>query len=419
MDMMERQQAELSEPTKNGWARLVIVLIIALLVGLQVWKARSLDDGLSLIADAFSEANTIRASEGYAVEGFLKHAGLPDIAYGDQFSDTGSKGKADDKGTFVYTHYPPGPDLALGVLTLIFGKGNLGYFRLLPITVGLVGMVVFAWGMARTLGDAKAALMMLGCAVVPMFSNMMHGLHHQGYALALLLVELGLLMAMTANRTVGTRWFVALAVVGFCHGWLTFDHTFLVVLAPVPLAIGRWGQTGLMKRMAVSACVLGLGFVLAHTLHLFQVALYYESLTKAIADLAQSAAERSRGSISSKVDTTPMALLLAYLFDHIHSWRFFGWFFRLAVVFCAALIITGRGRITFEEPRPMQIEWNVSPWIGFLSVLTAGVISSLWILVMWNHAWYHIHYIPRQFFIFYFFLLLAIVQATTVRSEDV
>lgn len=410
--------ATAAPPQRNLPARLIMVLVILFLVGLQVWYAQRLGYGPSRIADAFSEANSLRAGACYAEQGFLKYIGLPDIAYGEQFPNTGAKSQAGDDGTFVYTHYPPGPDLILGAATLLFGQGNVVLFRMFPIAVGLVALSLFAWGLSRSLGDAKAAALLVGCAIVPAFSNMMHGLHHQGYALSLLLIQLGVLMMMfKSDRPAGRWWYCALFALGFFQGWLKFDYCFVVTFAPVPLAILRSAEPNWIKRGLACVFVLGLSFTLAHLLHFFQVAVYFGSVSEAVRDLTESARIRARGATPLEVDTTPVALLVAYLIYPIHHWRFFGWFFRLAAALAAAAIITGRGRTILDNPVPIVIQWDLASWKTLLAVFTALLISSLWILIMWNHSWHHRHYIPRIFFLSYFIFLLVVIEATTVRRS--
>ena len=406
----------LLQPQRHLAARIVIALLILTLIGLQVRYSLWLGNRPSLIADAFSEANAIRAGASYATEGFLKHAGLPDIAYGEQFANTGFNSRVAEGESYVYTHYPPGSDLAMGLMTLLFGEGRIVLFRMFPILLGLAGMSFLAWSLARNLGDAKAAALMLGCAIVPAFSNMMHGLHYQGYSLSLLLVELGALIFMFApGRSCGVGWYVFLFLVAFLQGWLSFDYCFLVTFAPVPLAILRLGQKGAIRHGVASTIVLGLGFTFAHSLHLLQVAVYYGTMSAALEDLTDSARNRAIGRTSMKVHTTPAALLLAYLFHHIHKWRYFGWFFRLAAALAAAAIVTGRGRTMLNEPFPLDIRWNLNAWKSSFSVVAALLISSLWILIMWQHAWYHRHFIPRHLFLVYFFFLLIVIEQISVR----
>ena len=68
------------------------IIVVLLLVGLSQWNAvGAMGNRLSPTADPWTEADTLRAGEGYACYGYLENAGLPDLAYGRQFADIGTK----------------------------------------------------------------------------------------------------------------------------------------------------------------------------------------------------------------------------------------------------------------------------------------------------------------------------------------
>ena len=127
----------------------LIVLIILLLAGRGIYDSLRYSGQLSPIADPFSEANALRAGEGYAENGFFSNAGLPDLCYGDRFPGRGAWrveefplqfSMSSLKDDCIYTHYPPGPDLIAGLLTEICGVGNLGCFRLFPTTIAIFSL---------------------------------------------------------------------------------------------------------------------------------------------------------------------------------------------------------------------------------------------------------------------------------------
>jgi hypothetical protein len=378
------------------------------LVGLVVWGQQlayviALGDSLSPIADPFSEANALRAGEGYVEEGFSRNYGLPMVGYGDQFPETGFG----LQGTAVYTHYPPGPDLLAGVLTKLFGKHRVGRYRIAPLLVGLASLGGFAWMLARAFGALPAAGLLAGCALAPMFGNMMHGLHYQGYALSLFLVELGILIRLLGPHAVERSAFpfAALWALGFLQGWLSFDYCFLVTFAPLPLAI-LWGKPGrreVLRRTGLSILLLGFGFTLAHGLHFAQVAAYHGGVAPAVADLAGSAQVRA----GTPALADRLLLVGQYATVHASSRQYFSWALPLALVWFVAFAIRNRGALAVSEPLRWSVAWNLSRGRVVSAVAVAWCVSLLWVALMWEHALDHLHFVPRHYFLFYFVCLLV------------
>jgi hypothetical protein len=399
------------------FGQVLIVLAVLVAWGSQVLYVLDLGDRLSPFT-AFSEANALRAGEGYVVQGFTSHAGLPVVSYGDQFPRVGRfagrKAWVD-----VYTHYPPAPDLMAGVLTLVFGKGNIVLFRTLPLAVGLACVGFFAWAMGQILGYARGALLVIGCAIVPMFSNMMHTLHYHGYAFGLFLVELAALglFLRPGTKELG-RWWAALFAIGFVQGWFSFDYSFIVALAPVPFGILWSGQTpGQTAARTLRAVVLlGSGFALAHLLHFMQVALYFGSLGTALADFTGTAQYRFSGATGRGNEPTHLSLLTVYLTELVHRWRYFGWFFSFALATFVFALLANTGRIARSSAPRIEITWRLDRTRALLGLLSALAASSLWVLIMWNHAWWHRHFLPRLFFLVYFFCLFAVLDSMRIRA---
>ena len=73
--------------SRRSW--LPVALVSLVIWGQQCVYVANLGDSLSPVADPFSEANALRAGEGYAKEGFSHSYGLPMVGYGDQFPETG------------------------------------------------------------------------------------------------------------------------------------------------------------------------------------------------------------------------------------------------------------------------------------------------------------------------------------------
>jgi hypothetical protein len=380
----------------------------AALVSLVVWGQQvvyvvSLGDSLSPVADPFSEANALRAGEGYVQEGFTRNFGLPMVGYGDQFPEVGFG----LQGTAVYTHYPPGPDLLAGALTKLFGRHRVGLYRSAPLIVGLLSLGALAWMLTRAFGALPAAGLLAGCALAPMFSNMMHGLHYQGYAFSLFLVELGTLIRLFGPHAVDRPAFplAALWALGFLQGWLSFDYCFLVTFAPLPLAI-LWEKSDrreAIRRAGLSIFLLGFGFSVAHGLHFAQVAAFHGGVQPALADLA------GRAQVRAGTPTLADRLLLVWQYATVHAPgpQYFSWALPLALIWVMALLILNRGALTLFEPLRWNVAWHVRRGRSVWALAVAWGISLLWVAVMWEHALDHLHFVPRHYFLFYFLCLLV------------
>ena len=404
--------------------------------------ARSLGSGVSPSADPFSEANAVRAGINYQQDGFLRNAGLPNqggtryaIGVGFCFVVTAEQARAElvragggewetrpiaevieeyqklageatvviaESGSIecpdlVYTHYPPGPDYMVGLFLGLFPLDRLWLLRALPLTLTYVGEVWLLWELRKRFGGPLAAIavgLVSICGAIRLFS---HGLHNQGYASALLLVQIAAVLmgvryweARTARRlAVG-----GIATLAFLQGWLSFDFFFLVVLAALPFLLC---ERNLNKGTAVALLLVPFAaFSLAHALHFAQVAIYYGSITDAAADLLGSAVGRSFGHDADYVGPlpSPVALVLDYLRTYVFlPNKFFGWTLPAAMLGVVALVVWSDVRSAAQKEALR----------AFTTLLLALFVSSLWVFVMRQHSVVHTHLVPRHF------LLLLIV----------
>ena len=107
--------------------------------------------------------------------------------------------------------------------------------------------------------------------VTPAVTDGFVGLHAQGYAFALLLVEICCTISMGATVA-------PFALLGFLQGWLTFDYVFLVSVTPVAIELAMPQiEPGYQRRWQLQSSGGGLafsGFAAAHALHFLQVCAY-------------------------------------------------------------------------------------------------------------------------------------------------
>jgi hypothetical protein len=408
------------------WGIAVAGAVVLAMGAHQVWYAHGLGGGLSRVADPYSEADAIRSGEGYAARGFAVDSGLPDLLYGGRYPEAGTMSEPALKGFArrIYTHYPPGPNWIVGLMTVMCGAGATGCYRALPIACGVLAMAFLAWSLLSTLGGARggAALVLLACA--RMSYNMMHGLHYQGYALSLLLVQVGL--SLRILRLPGRlRWAraVALALLGFAQGWLSFDYVFLVSLAALPLWLLQPKPSGRSARWQLAAltCLPAAGFALACLLHFAQVAHFLGGTPAALRDFRVVASWRLAGADPSGGAPGGVwgrwEILRAYVFEHLpRSGNLGKSAYLLALIALLALVVP-RARVTVGARRRWVVTWQpaIRRARRALVLLAALAASATWILIMRNHAYYHPHFLPRHFLLLYFVAELLLLDGLTIE----
>lgn len=413
------------------FAAFLLVALLAHTLHEEIDNLGILNNFLSDIADPYSESNAIRAGEGYCDQGFLFNKGLPDIAYGGRYPKQGNLGNrppgAPRPKAAVYTHYPPGPDWLVGMMTCVCGKGEIGCFRILPVAIGMIGLVFFSMCAWLTFGPLLSVAVAFFLLVPAGMTNMMHGLHYQGYALTLLLMQLGaLLLGFGTNKLSLKSMIAAQSVFGFVQGWLSFDYVFLVSLCAVPIGIlvqsanKHAVSKSLSKDMFLCVFAAGCGFGAAHAIHFVQVVLFFGSLSRAVSDFSSAAALRASGAgwdAPAWFDKNSLAwsyLLTRYIF-YAAKPVFFGSAFVFASLASLSAFLIPRRQLRMQYKRLcLQCEWTWSVHT-YAGLIAAFLVSVIWILVMRHHAAIHIGFIPRHFALFYACCVFALVSATRVR----
>jgi hypothetical protein len=412
--------------------RLAGALMALLLVGLvvsQVLFIRSIGNGVSRFGDPYSEANAFRAAEFYATFGFLVDAGLPHIVYGAQFPGVGW---VTDLYRYplprgVYTRYPPLPDIICGILERVVGREYRWAWRILPVAVGLLALALVFGLLRGAMGPLPAAWLAVSVGVAPLTWTFLHGLHFEGYAHALAIVQIALvasilLSARGPSRAEG----LTLFGMALCQGFLSFEYCFVVCLMVVPMYFvaradgGRPDWSSVLVVGALSAT----GFIVAHGFHFVQVAVFYGSVQEGVRDLASRARFRSTGGLGAPFPHSLLAgaALLEYtkvLFLTAAN-SHFSVLMPLLVVAAGSLPFLGRTRRTEPQVRDLclaessksRFRWNsVAGAIG-----SALAISASWLVVMPTHSIVHLHIVPRIFVLPYMTcgLLLALWVFRTV-----
>ncbi len=420
-------------------------------------------NGLGKLSDSFSEADVLRSAEAYATGGLFSHHGLPRVLYGLRFPGAGSvidhidtnglvpvrfrtgfPDRLASRDEWVYTHYPPASNMACGLMARLFGVESIWKLRLLPVGLGLAATALFFCALARAFGAGRAAFIAIGCALLPMYSTYMPGLHYEGYSFALLLLQLSLLINLLWQPGAPRLWpWATLFLFGFLQGWLSFDMFFIVSLVPAPLWLLRRAERAQpsARWLCLAVALPCIGFGLAHLLHLVQVAAELGGLGPAIAELGHTAAERAGygGSVTlpqvlQHLGFNPnpehfgflsCLLLSGYYYVRevliMRSYHF-GPFFLLALLATLPVLFfntTQLAVVTLGRQRRLSasLGWP-GPKRAWLALGAALLVSLMWCLFMPAHVVGNRHITVRHLFVLYFLLLLVLARSISFRSES-
>ena len=419
---------------RTAWliAFLLFCSLGALSATCDVWRH---GDALSPV-DPYSEANTVRGARNFLDTGLTVNAGLANLLRPGLYDDEGFAG--DDlahrtrslQPNGVYTHYPPGPEYLLYAAMRVFGATPLTPLRSVPLLISWAATLFFGLTLRRRFGAAAGWLLMAGCLALPLFSDAGGYLHAIGYAFALLLVEI----ALCLRERVLTP---ALFAVGFAQGWISFDYAFLVALAPGALEFAlprlRLGDTAQPRRALWRCAAAGAGFTAAHALHFVEVGGYFGSFSAALHDLGAAASYRAGAELgglgthllkmdgaifSYFVSMFPVSTFFwapdATLADNWRMCRFLGltlgaWW----IVLTLGMLL----RNAWQARRGVVGDARLlGDWL-FVS-LCGFVPSSLWLLVMVDHAIEHRQFLYRHLFFAFFLWLLFVVTAVLRRAQQ-
>jgi hypothetical protein len=389
------------------WHALVIAALIGSMVISQFRYAWGLGDGLSPVADTYSEANVIRAGEGFADKGFLVDWALPDIVYGDRFPEWGFKADSDLPGgatRYIYTRFPPGPDWMVGLGTTLFGKHQVFLYRLFPLTLALVAFCFFWLVLWQQLAPWQVTALAILFHEAPMTKGMMHGLHSQSYNFSLLLIQLAFVIRGFRRGNFLKFEKVGLLILGFLQGWLSYDFAIVAAGAAFSFVPLYWvSRKQVIQNFWPALLLPGLGYGVACALHFAQVLGFYGGWQGFIADYGEAALRRSVGKSGEFGVFASFKVLWVYLSQHVAVYVFFRknlwWLSAVTVLFLAlGQWLPARARLTASLCKR-----------GAVSVVLALMVSSGWIFLMTQHAAVHFHFVPRHFFILYWTLAWILV----------
>jgi hypothetical protein len=392
--------------------------------------------------DPGSEANLLREVRNFLEGGLTKYYGLGKLTYPGMYPNDGmtplSMAQVEDRVELgyvrehvltadgVYTHYPPGPEYLAYAAATLLGPEPVSHLRLLPIAIGCAATIFLGISVRRRFGPTVGWLVMVACALTPTVYNGFVGLHSQGYAFAMLLVEISLAIGLGVAS-------IPFAILGFIQGWLSFDYVFLVCLAPLAIeaAMPRI-ETEYRSRWPLAwrrAMLAGVGFTFAHIVHFTQVWAYWGDFHVALNDFVASARYRAGGTMSdgifSHIKIADQLLNNYYLGVHPFSpyvfhlsddWSFQWLTFRFLGLSLGPwwLMITTALALRQFLSRTKSVASLADNWlrVSLLGILT----SSSWFIVMVNHGAAHQFFLYRHLF-FAFFIALLFGAVTFCRCQ--
>jgi hypothetical protein len=385
------------------------ILVLKELIYIQTFRGKA-----SPIADGYSEANTSRGGLFFYEKGITAFAGLPNIIYGDLLLGTGvapSDKKYYDEGG-AYTHYPPGPEYMAWLGYHLVGKGNFNGLRYIPIFFSiLIGLFFIRTNFELIGGGTKGVLFILALILPPLYSNFMHGLHHQQYAFLMLQLQMAMAILFITKKVNKPLYLLAFFALGFAQGYMTFDYAFLASLFVIPFFIYLNANFSVLFLIGLPS---GLGFTTAHLLHFYQVVNYYGDLKLALADFTDSAAHRSHnavgiGKANPKYNPDQIGPFTVWK-DYLYRVSGRGKYLAINLMNFIWIILGLKfiKKITFKKGWSFEFEITGR---DVMALASAAVISGLWSIVMKQHA--HIHgFIARHYFFAYYFCCLILISRT-------
>lgn len=359
--------------------------------GRQVHRSIQIGNSLSGDTDVYTEQAALRSAIGYYEQGLTSNSGLADYCYG-EIAYTGMNTLGDrpwPKGPCVYTHYPQGAEFLTGLMHYIFGPQKIVLYRMFPIAFWFAANLFLIWVLSSLFSPLRAFLFHTSLLIIPMYTNMMHGVYFQTYVFSLLIIQLALgLKLLGGGKTINWKYLFIFFLLGHLQGWFSLDMCFLATFFAIPIGFLKCSENSKDRWKMIFGIVLvsGLGYTFAQILHFLEVINYRGGLEAAIADFTQSAKERALIDESTRWFNN-----YKYLFVYSKLKRFFN--FSLGHLSLVLLFLTGLLAMKGDLKRSTRV---------FLGSFCAFVISSLWIWAMKQHAYHHPHFITRHFFLFYF-----------------
>lgn len=406
---------------QKNLSRAFILLIIIGLAALGIYRSLAYSKVINLLEET-QEILVINAAYNYLENGLSSNYGLPDNsgykAYEFQQALTDPDYSLQSSETpRIYTHSPPSQYWLGWVLVKICGKDNLGCMRLYSTATGIIGLSFFALMLILSLSPFKSSALFFSVAILPMTTNMMPIFTHTNWGFSLFITQLGYLLYFFKKKTPLRAWnSILLFTLGFIQGWFTFEYFFLICLSPLPLALlySKPAQKEDKKRLILVTLLLTTGYFSAFFLHFVQNSLFYGSAMDAYKDFFEVGKSRlSAAQGHWKIDR--ITLTLNYFFVFPRSFYFFIINFPILIGVVLVLIWFKDISFSIQGPVIVKLKWT-SDRRHYFVILTALLISLLWMIVMSYNASQHTHLFPRLLFFSYFVCILTVLECTRIEN---
>ncbi len=413
-------------PSLEAVGGMIALIALVWLIITQVVAIATVGNGLSLTADPYSEADLVRSAEHYAKYGFLADAGLPHITYGNRFP---SEGWVLDLKRFplnngVYTRYPPLPNWIGGVFEVTIGFQHLWLWRVVPITCGLLALAYAFFSLREVLNSLTSSLVLLFVAIVPMTATHLHGLHYEGYAQALFVMELALVTrCFFSDERFSARMLAGVSVIAFLQGCFSFEYLFVAAGAAIPLMLLAKAHGRRPEKRVVALIVIAstASYAVAHLLHFWQVAHFYGSFSAALQDFTARARYRFGG--ADDIPYTANVIRVLFVYGRLLLfWPINQHFGPLLTLLTGATCI--RWRLGGIDARHSAFALRGITQAGAagrarLALIVSYGLAAIWLFAMPAHSLAHLHIIPRIFFLPYFVASLDVaLQLTAWRTKS-
>jgi len=380
-----------------------------------------------LTLDIYGEADVARAASRFLDLGFTDHAGIPDVAYGDLFAKQGGKFDkqelcAEPHDCF-YTHNPPGSVYLYALVSALHTPANPYLPRIVNVLLCVAALGWFLRAVWKWLSPWNAAVIAVLLTQIPMVGNNMHGTCYHGHLMALFLAEMAVALTIVMSGKITAARLIALGLLTFVSGWFSYEFAGICAFSPLLVTFLRddWRERASLKRALWLTLVAGGGFTLAQVLHLVQSAVFFGSFRLALRDLATAGAKRTSGVGSSYKNNFvlghPIGTWLAYWTSLVGRPEFFdGNFFAWLLSSGTVLALRGQDSIILRW-RGYGLHW--APRRRYVFVVTGALlVASMWITAMPQHAFVHVHFLPRQFTLVCIVVMFVMARVFRIRPLD-
>lgn len=410
---------------QDTFAKAFILLIVVLLCTYGVKKSLQHSEKLWVVRGG-TELVIINAAHTFAEKGFATNYGLPDYSSSYYARNMSTNFKltrvlsSEIPDPRIYTHTPPGSSWLVGSFVKVCGNDNLSLscLRILSTVSASLALLFFAVMAYSALGPLKSTVLIFFIAIIPMTRNMIWTLHYHNYAFSLFLILVGfLLYFFKKKRKFKMSTAIILFILSFIQGWVAYEYFALTLFSPISFAL-IYSQLDIKedrKRLFLAILFLAIGFLSAAGLHFIQNAIYFGGISETVVDIFQRLETRSlsKKPLGWSWEPNRTWMSLWYFFVFPRSWFFFIINFPILLSVCLVLVWFKDISITIKKPINVSFKW-VSSIHNYFAILTAFLISYLFIFVLFNSVAGEAPHMARILFFAYFVCILTILEC--IRS---